>query len=133
MAKPALNCWQPGYVACYDEPWFQGLSLETQRRYKEQDLARAEAHRQWLRAVSQDERKEAARAFVDLCRTQAATNLSGPPHKPASDPVSDVRRELGITATPSYEDPEALRRGRVELGLDEDVFVETNAAPGGSR
>jgi hypothetical protein len=129
MAKAVLNCWDPGYAARYDEPWFQELGLDTQRRYKEQDLDRAEAHRQWLRAVSQDERREAATAFVDLCRAQAAANLSGPPRKPASDPVSDVRRELGITATPAYEDPEALQRGRIELGLE----PEPNAAPGGSR
>jgi hypothetical protein len=50
------------------------------------------------------------------------------------EPLRRVREALGvIAATPSYEDPEALRQGRVELGLEEDVFVETNTAPGGSR
>jgi hypothetical protein len=120
MAKVVLNCWEPGYAVRYDEPRFVELSLVTQQRFKEQDLARAEAHRQWLRAVSQDERRETATAFVDLCRAQAAANLSGPPRKPASDPVGDTHRKLGITVTPSYEDPEALRRGRIELGLDSE-------------
>jgi hypothetical protein len=31
-----------------------------------------------------------------------------------------VAKALGVTATPSYEDPEALRRGRIELGLEDE-------------
>jgi hypothetical protein len=50
------------------------------------------------------------------------------------DAIRRYHDENGITATPSYEDPVALHRGRVELGLEEDVFAETkNTAPGGSR
>jgi hypothetical protein len=50
---------------------------------------------------------------------------------------AQINAAMGVSATerkpPAYEDPDALRRGRVELGLEEDVFAETNAAPGGSR
>jgi hypothetical protein len=41
-----------------------------------------------------------------------------PPEQKPTDPVAAVREALGVTATPSYEDPEALRRGRIELGLE---------------
>lgn len=58
------NCWEPGYYARYNEPWFLNLPLETQRRFKEEDLARAEAHRSGTEGE-----------FVALCMAQADANL----------------------------------------------------------
>jgi hypothetical protein len=116
-----LNCWERGYAARYDLPWFVGLSLETQRRFKEQDLVRADAHRRWARALTQETRREAADAFAALCVSQAAQNLSRPSAATPRDPAAVIRMELGVTARPAYEDPEALRRGRVALGLEQDL------------
>jgi hypothetical protein len=59
-----LNCWEPGYAARYDEQWFRNLPVEMQRQRKEEDLARAEAHRSGTEAE-----------FVALCIEQANTNL----------------------------------------------------------
>jgi hypothetical protein len=121
MPQIVRNCWAPGYAARYDEPWFCALPIETQKRYKEQDLARADAHRRWTQAMTQEARREAAEAFSALCVSQAAKNLSKPSAAPPRDPAAVIRGELGVVARPAYEDPEALRRGRVALGLEHDL------------
>jgi hypothetical protein len=124
MAKLVFNCWELGYATRYDLPWFVGLPLDTQRRFKEQDLLRADAHRRWAQAMTQEARREAAEAFSALCVSQAAQNLSKPSAAAARDPAAVIREELGVTARPAYEDPEALRRGRVALGLEHDLPEE---------
>jgi hypothetical protein len=121
MPQIVRNCWALGYAARYDEPWFRALLVETQKRYKEQDLARADAHRRWAQAMTLEARREAAEAFSALCVSQAATNLSKPSAGTPRDPVAVMRGELGVAARPAYEDPEALRRGRVALGLEHDL------------
>jgi hypothetical protein len=135
MAKPVLNCWEPGYAARYDEPWFRGLPVETQMRFKEQDLARSDAHRRWLNAMTAEERRGAAEAFVALCITQASANLARPVRTPLTrrDPASAMRDKLGVTATerkvPRHEDPAELRRAAIELGLitEEEPAADRNA------
>jgi hypothetical protein len=128
MPQIVRNCWAPGYAARYDEPWFRALLVETQKRYKEQDLARADAHRRWAQAMTLEARREAAEAFSAICVSQAAQNLSKPSAAATSrDPAAAIRGELGITARAAraaYEDPEALRRGRVALGLEDDLPEE---------
>jgi hypothetical protein len=84
-------------------------------------------------------------AFMACCVRQAEANgkIFVARSRKASAPEArmtqaQINAAMGVSATerkpPAYEDPEALRRGRVELGLEEDVFAETkNTAPGGSR
>jgi hypothetical protein len=69
-------------------------------------------------------RREAAEAFSALCVSQAAKNLSKPSAATPRDPAAELREELGVTARPAYEDPDALRRGRVALGLENDLPEE---------
>jgi hypothetical protein len=123
MPQTIRNCWEAGYAARYDEPWFRALLVETQKRYKEQDLARADAHRRWAQAMTLEARREAAEAFSALCVSQAAQNISKPSAATPRNPAA-VLRELGVTARPAYEDPEALRRGRVALGFEDDLPEE---------
>jgi hypothetical protein len=72
-------CWEPGYAARYDDPWFRALPVETQRHFKEQDLARAEAHRLCTSPADHE-------AFATLCREQAQSNLS------SRKPISAARK-----------------------------------------
>jgi hypothetical protein len=74
--KPMPCCWEPAYAKVYREGWFLDLSIETQRRYKEQDLARSDAHRS-VETASPMRQADAEAGFVKLCREQAAANLAG--------------------------------------------------------
>lgn len=70
-----LNCWQPGYADCYDEPWFAELPGAEQIRFKEQDLARSDAWKAIENARNDETRDAAEKAFDAICRSQVADNF----------------------------------------------------------
>jgi hypothetical protein len=70
-------------------------------------------------------------AFMACCVRQAEENgrifvsrsirAFAPDARMSAQAMRAVAKALGVTATPSYEDPEALRRGRIELGLEPEL------------
>jgi hypothetical protein len=117
--KKVLHPWEPGFRKRYDEPWFRGLDYETQQRYMAQDQARLEMHNRVIEGSATDYE------FAELCRKQASENLTSKQKvKPeARMSQTQINEAMGAAATerhqPKYEDPEELRRSRVELGLED--------------
>jgi hypothetical protein len=93
-------CWEPGYAARYEEPWFLALKIEDQLHFKEQDLARAEAHR--LCTSPEDHE-----AFATLCREQAQSNLSSS-RKPISAAETAARKADAALETTNGTDDDRM-------------------------
>jgi hypothetical protein len=71
--------------------------------------------------------EENGRIFVDRSIRAFAPNA-----RMSAQAMRDVHRALGVTATPSYDDAEALRRGRIELGLEvegDQLFTAEHTKP----
>ena len=124
--KKVLSPWEPGYSKRYEEPWFQQLDYETQQRYMAQDQARLEMHYKVIDGQATEEE------FAALCVQQAQDNLGRRPKAKREAKMTpaeiDACRDAAAAADaeaakkrrplPRHEDPEQLRLGRIELGLE---------------
>jgi hypothetical protein len=102
--KQMLNCWEPVYAERYREQWFLDLPIETQRRYKEQDLARLDAWNAIHNARSDDDHGLAMAAYAALCMDQMKANLGA------------VKR-YSEDARHAWQDDSAIRDDAAALGL----------------
>jgi hypothetical protein len=106
--RKVRNCWQVGYFGRYDEPWFRALPVETQRHFKEQDLARADAFK-----------TAAPEELAKLCVAQAEENFEmfKRNQKAMRPPMSSAERDAYIAGRRPIAGQRELSRDEADAAL----------------